>query len=176
MASVGRVVPSWVLRAKKGTTGKRTGLKHGFRSGLEVNIGATIEAMGEPVVYEEHRLEYLVPASRHHYTADFILKNGIVLEGKGIFDSTDRAKHLFVKTQYPELDIRFVFSNPNASIGNGSKTTLAMWCQKYGYKYSHKVPPKAWFLEPGPAKHPVEVLKAGPYAYLKEYPKGYTLP
>lgn len=171
-----RVTPDWVRRAKFGTTGKKAGFKHGFRSGLEVNIGEFIEKQGEEVVYETRRVEYLVPASRHHYKPDFTIRNGIILEGKGIFDSTDRAKHLFVKAQYPELDIRFVFTNPNASIGNGSRTTLAMWCEKYGFKYAKKLPPVSWFQEPGPAKHPDDVLKAGPYAFLKEYPKGYTLP
>lgn len=173
---MGRIVPDWVRRARYGTTGKKAGLRHGFRSGLEVKIGQAIEAQGQAVVYEQRRIEYLVPASRHHYTADFELDNGILLEGKGVFDSTDRAKHIFVRTQYPELDIRFVFTRSAAPITPGSKTTLADWCARYGFKYCDKVPPVSWFREPGPERKPEEVIARGPYAYLKEYPQGYTPP
>lgn len=176
-----KVIPSWINRARRGTTGKKQGFKHGFRSGLEVGIGEVIEAQGQTVRYEERKLTYLVPASRHLYTYDFELDNGIILEGKGIFDSTDRAKHLFVKAQYGDadhggLDIRFVFTNPNAKTGPGAKGTLAEWCERYGFKYAKKVPPVSWFHEPGPKLKPEEVIKRGPFAWLKEYPQGYQLP
>jgi hypothetical protein len=166
---VARVVPDWVLKARKGTDGKKAGFKHGFRSGLEVAIGEDIEKHGFPVVYEAYRLPYAVPASRHHYTWDFTLPNRIIIEGKGIFDSTDRAKHLFIKVQRPGLDIRFVFSNANAKIGPGSRTTLAQWCDKYGFKWAHKKIPEAWYHEPGPTQDPREVIKEEPYEYLRHF-------
>ncbi len=109
----------------------------------------------------------MVPETRHHYTPDFLLPNGILVEAKGIFDSTDRAKHLLVKSQFPGLDIRFVFTRSAASIGNGSKTTLAMWCQKYGYKFSDKLIPPSWFQEVGPEQDPIELIKEGPFGYVR---------
>ena len=46
-----------------------------------------------------------------------------------------------------ELDIRFVFSNPNTKIYKGSKTTVAQWCEKYNFKYATKYIPTAWLKE-----------------------------
>lgn len=158
-----RVIPDWV---RKRSAARRAG----YRSGLEDDLGKEIVAAGHPLVYEEHRLPYLVPETRHHYTWDFTLKNGIIIEGKGMFTAEDRAKHLFVREQYPELDIRFVFSSARAKITKGSNTTLAMWCEKYGFKYAHKHIPLEWFKEPGPAIHPSILLKEGPYGYVKRNP------
>ncbi|MDG4856404.1 hypothetical protein [Mesorhizobium sp. WSM4982] len=158
-----RVIPDWV---RKRSAARRAG----YRSGLEDDLGKEIVAAGHPLVYEEHKVPYLVPEKRHLYTPDFLLANGILVEGKGIFDATDRAKHLFVREQYPELDIRFVFSSARAKIGPGSKTTLADWCEKYGFKYAHKHIPPEWFREKGPAIHPSILLKEGPYGYLKRDP------
>ncbi len=157
-----RVVPAWVTRAKKNMD---VGLKHGFRSGLEDTLGQQIEANGQPVLFETFKVRYVVPQMERSYTPDFLLANGIIVEGKGIFDSDDRAKHLLLKAQYPELDIRFVFTRSKAPITKGSKTTLAMWCEKYGYKYSDKTIPAAWFTEPGPQRRPHVVLQDGPYGY-----------
>lgn len=158
-----RVMPDWV-RAKSRAK------KLSFRSGLEVSLSAEILTAGHPVIYEEYRLPYLVPETRHHYTWDFTLSNGIIIEGKGIFDATDRAKHLFVREQFPELDIRFVFSSARAKIGPGSNTTLAAWCERYGFAYAHKHIPPEWFKEPGPAIHPSVLLAEGPYGYVKRNP------
>lgn len=75
------------------------------------------------------------------------MKNGIIIEAKGLFDVKDRQKHLFIKEQYPDLDIRFVFQNPKNKLYSGSKTTYADWCDKYGFKWAAKVIPASWFTE-----------------------------
>lgn len=161
-----RIIPEWVRKARKGTTGKKSGFKHGFRSGLEEKLGVQIEkATGHPPVYETFKLPYVVPEKRHFYTPDFLLPNGIIVEAKGIFDSTDRAKHLFVKAQMPDLDIRFVFTRSAAPINPGSKTTLADWCRKYGYQFADKLIPAEWFAEQGPGRDPREIIHEGPYGY-----------
>ena len=49
-----------------------------------------------------------------------------------------------VKEQHPKVDIRFVFSNSKNKISKISKTTYAMWCKKYGFKYADKHIPKEW--------------------------------
>jgi len=89
-----------------------------------------------------------VPERKATYTPDFILDNGIVIESKGLFTSDDRKKHRLVQSQYPDLDLRFVFSNPNQKISKGSKTTYAMWCEKNGFKYAKSLIPKEWLSEP----------------------------
>ena len=121
---------------------------NGHRSGLEDKISAQIKGYEGKEVYEQMQLMYLIPASDHTYTPDFVLSNGIVIEAKGIFETADRQKHVLIKKQYPNLDIRFVFSNPMAHISKHSKTTYAHWCDKNGFKYAAKLIPDAWFKEP----------------------------
>ena len=121
--------------------------KHGHRSGLEDKIALQIKNIENKEVYEQSYLNYTIPASDHRYTPDFILSNGIIIEAKGLFETEDRKKHLLIKKQYPHLDIRFVFQNPNNKIYKGSKTTYADWCKKHGYKYATKLIPDSWFRE-----------------------------
>ena len=127
---------SWVAR------------KYGFKSGLEENISTQIENKGIEVKYESEKVNYIVPASKHTYNPDFKLPNGIFVETKGRFLAADRKKHLLVKEQNPQLDIRFVFSNSKNKISKNSKTTYALWCEKNGFKYADKEIPESWFLEP----------------------------
>lgn len=150
---------------RRGTTGLSAGFRLGFRSGLEKTNADLLERLGVPVKYETRKVEYDVPAKRHRYTADFELPNGVIVETKGLFAAIDRAKHLFIREQYPDLDVRLVFSNPNAKIAKGSPTSYAIWCEKYGIKYAAKVIPLAWIHEAGPPVKPDEVLRHGPYGY-----------
>lgn len=83
--------------------------------------------------------------------SDFVLDNGIIIETKGIFDSEDRRKHLAIKEQHPELDIRFVFSNSKAKLYKGAKSKYFEWCDKYGFKWAHRVIPYDWLKEDGKA-------------------------
>lgn len=118
-----------------------------YRSGLEDRIAQQLEAEGVPKVYEKYFIDYNIPSSLHHYTPDFILPNGIIIEGKGLFEAADRKKHLLIKEQYPNLDIRFVFSNVKTKIAFGAKTTVAQWCEKHGFKYASREIPASWFRE-----------------------------
>ena len=119
-----------------------------FRSGLEEDLATQIKySSGAEVSYEEYTLSYSVPEKQHTYTPDFVLPNGIIIEAKGIFDTADRQKHLLIKAQYPELDIRFVFSNPSQKLYKGSPTSYAAWCTKHGFKYATRFIPESWFKE-----------------------------
>lgn len=119
----------------------------GHRSGLEDKIAAQIKSYEDQEVYENYYLRYSVPAKERKYTPDFILKNGIIIEAKGLFSREDRQKHLLIKSQYPHLDIRFVFQNANNKLYKGSKTTYGDWCNKYGFKFAQKIIPSEWFKE-----------------------------
>lgn len=118
--------------------------RDGKRSGLESQVASQLDALGIKYSYESVKLGYEKPASLHHYTPDFILPNGLIIEAKGRFVTADRQKHKLIKEQHPDKDIRFVFSNPNAKIGKKSKTTYAMWCEKYGFKFAKGLIPKGW--------------------------------
>lgn len=110
-------------------------IKHGFRSGLEEQIQDILDEEEANARYEEVTIRYTVPAKEHRYIPDWVLPNGVVIEAKGIFSSQDRSKHLLVRKQHPELDVRFVFYNANSKLNKRSTTTLADWAEKYGYKW-----------------------------------------
>ena len=119
-----------------------------YRSGLEKEVTAFLRERQKKVRYEELVIEWEDLRYRT-YTPDFMLDNGIIIETKGMFDSEDRRKHLEVKKQHPTLDIRFVFSNANAKLYKGSKTTYADWCDKNGFLWAHRVIPEEWLKEEG---------------------------
>jgi hypothetical protein len=134
-------------KVTKKNNSKWVAKKHGFKSGLEECISQQIEGRGIKVEYETEEVSYIIPASEHNYHPDFKLPNGIRVETKGRFVLADRKKHLLVKQQHPELDIRFVFTNSKNKINKKSKTTYADWCDKNGFKYADKVIPDEWFGE-----------------------------
>lgn len=129
--------------AKKVTKRQAARLK-GYRSGLEEQIDLSLANMGVDGQYEQHKISYVVPASDHKYTPDFRLPSGIFVETKGRFVAADRKKHLLIKEQHPDLDIRFLFQNANNKLSKKSKTTYAQWCVKHGFLYAEKEIPKEW--------------------------------
>ena len=136
--------------ARKTTTSSDPGLEHGFRSGLEDKVAAELVSKGIPVKYEDPDsvIRYQWPPEDSKYHPDFVLPNGIIIETKGRFVTRDRQKHKLIKEQHPDKDIRFVFSNSRQRISKTSKTTYAMWCEKYGFLYADKSIPEAWLREP----------------------------
>lgn len=102
------------------------------------------------VRYEQLKIEWEDLRYRT-YTPDFQLDNGILIETKGQFDSEDRHKHIEVRRQHPELDIRFVFSNARSKLYKGSKTTYAQWCEKREFLWANRVIPEEWLKEEGTA-------------------------
>lgn len=127
-------------------------LRETFRSGLEEKIAAQISAAGATFAFEKFFLPWTAPEKPHKYTPDFLLENGIIVETKGLFQTSDRQKMKLVRAQYPDLDIRFVFSNAQARIAKKSKTTYAMWAEANGFKWAHRDIPPAWLKEPAEVK------------------------
>lgn len=123
------------------------GIKHGYRSGLEEKIANELDSLGVEYQYEEKTLEFIQPAVSRKYTPDFVLPNGLIIETKGRFTVEDRKKMLLVKSQHPDLDIRLVFSNPNARLYKKSKTRYWQWCEKHGFKWAKRSIPLEWINE-----------------------------
>lgn len=130
-----------------------------FRSGLEDRNATYMDKLGVAFDFEMFHIKYVVPARTATYTPDFVLRNGIIVETKGIWDTDDRKKHLLIREQYPELDIRLVFSNSKSKIYKGSPTSYADFCTKHGIQFADKLIPRGWLKE-----------KA------KEFPKGILVP
>lgn len=143
--------PRKTPRTSKLTAAQRAKL-HGYRSGLEEQEATRLKAKGINPNFETIKIKYVVPAREATYTPDFPLDNGIIVETKGRFLTKDRQKHLLIQKQHPELDIRFVFGGnrkkpSDTPISKGSKTTYAMWCEKYGFTYADHTIPEDWLTE-----------------------------
>jgi hypothetical protein len=136
---------------KSSFKGKRTQeqvlLYHGVRSGLEDTICQELSSQGIDYKYEELKIKYTQPSKVRTYTPDILLPNGIVIEIKGRWVAADRQKIALVKAQYPDLDLRMVFSNSKAKISKTSKTTYGMYCDKIGIPFADKHIPIEWINE-----------------------------
>ena len=106
-----------VLRKEKGF----------YRSIFEATVCGKLNEDKVDFEYETLVIPYVVPAVRKTYTPDIILSNGIIIELKGQLTKEDRAKHLRIKQQRPDLDIRFVLQNSRNKLYKTSKTTYGDW-------------------------------------------------
>ena len=86
-------------------------IAHGFRSGLEERVCEQLAFLNILDCYEIKKISFVQPEKNRNYTPDFWLPNNIIVETKGVFTVQDRQKHLWIKEQYTDLDLRFVFSN-----------------------------------------------------------------
>ena len=136
-----------ISKVRPQLTALQVGLKHGFRSGLEEVFAVQLSAAKVSFTYESFKIPFVQPAKKRTYTPDFQLSSGIIIETKGRFLAEDRAKHLLVKAQHPELDIRFVFSSSKTKITKRSPTSYADWCVKNGFLYADKKAPEEWLKE-----------------------------
>ena len=132
---------SWRSKSKV----RKNAIKHGYRSGFEHKVADQLSESKIKFEYETTTINYIKPETKHTYTIDFTLPNGILVETKGRWVIEDRKKHLLIKNQHPELDIRIVFQNAKTKIRKGSKTTYADWCDKNGIIWAEKNIPKSWF-------------------------------
>ena len=142
----------------------------GFGSGLEKKNHDLLVKLGANFEYESEacKFYYTKPVhkgkcndcqssnvgSNHTYTSDFkiITQSGkeIWVEAKGggyCWTGETRAKHILLSKQFPEREIRFVFTDAQALIKQGSKTTNKQWCARYGFKCASRLIPKAWLEE-----------------------------
>ena len=136
-----------VTRRKKPLSPNEVGMKYGFRSGLEEKVAEFLTSKGVKFTFETLKVTYVKPETKHIYTPDFILDNGIIIETKGRWLLDDRKKHLLIRKQHPQLDIRILFQNAKAKISKGSKTSYADFCEKHGIPYAHREIPVAWLKE-----------------------------
>ena len=136
-------------------------LKSGKRSKLEERVDAQLIKSGVSYEYEprDKRVKYTVPASDHNYLPDFVITTAssktIYLEPKGLWDLADRRKHLLIRQQRPDLDIRFIFQRSKQRIRKGSKTTYRDVCEGRArapfkgvtWKYCDEKIPESWYEE-----------------------------
>lgn len=114
-----------------------------FRSGFERTLATQLQAAKVSFEYESLKLPYSIS---HVYHPDFLLGNGIIIEAKGRFMPGDIAKMRAVKTQHPDLDVRFVFMDAHKKI-SGQKQTHAQWAERHGFPWADGKISEDWLKE-----------------------------
>lgn len=105
------------------------------RSKLELRFEEILKDNQAEYEYEVTVFPYKIPESDHKYTVDWTLRKGLLLETKGyLSDYQERHKYVLLKEQHPDMDLRFVFDNPNKLCG-GTKMTHGKWAEKYGFPW-----------------------------------------
>ena len=137
-----------------------TARKYGYRSGLELKTAKYLDDLLIKYKYEKVKIEW-EDLTYRTYTPDFVLYNGIIIETKGMFTAADRKKHLAIKKQHPQLDIRFVFENSNRRLRKGAKTRYYQWCNRYDFDYYDRIILEEWLKEKGKDKHPKFIKFSG---------------
>ena len=112
-----------------------------FRSNFEQNVALSLNREGVDFEYETLKINYVKHAQ---YTPDFIFPNGVIIEAKGYFKPQDRTKHIIIKQQHPEYDIRFLFQNAYLKLTKTSTTTYAAWAERHGFMWCHQKIPTTW--------------------------------
>ena len=129
-----------------------------FRSGFEERLAKDLkdfEYEGTTLLYNKRttrKMECLDCGSSHvlqkaKYLTDFKLPNGIFLEAKGWFKSSDRTKMESVIKCNPDLDIRMVFMKDGWVDNKKKHLKYSQWCDKRNIKYCVGKVPIEWLRE-----------------------------
>ena len=100
-----------------------------YKSNFEAEFAKRYPRLG----YEQDKITYEVT---HTYNPDWKVRDGVYIETKGLWKAQDRAKHLHIREQHPEITIYLVFQNPNNKLNRASKTTYAQFCDKHGIEWA----------------------------------------
>jgi len=129
-----------------------------FKSGDEVRAAEQLQANRDLILYFEYEPKHedlvWIPKPKK-YIPDFKIERAdgsiLYLEIKGSrFWPGDVEQYSRLKEQYPDMDLRFVWTNGKRKYAKGSNTTCLEWCQKKGFPVSDKgIIPEEWLLTEG---------------------------
>ncbi len=112
-----------------------------FRSGLEQEVSRKLGKF----LYEPFSAKYWQPKS---YTPDFVHpeNQNVWYEVKGFFRSHDEAKkYIHIRDSNPNIELRFIVSNPNIKAYPKVKIKMGEWLTKHGFKWCTKDNiPESW--------------------------------
>lgn len=100
-----------------------------YRSKFEHTFASTYPGLA----YEQDKLKYVIPASKHNYTPDFKVNDKLYCETKGLWKPADRKKLQLVKESNPDVEVIMVFMKPDLKATG--KLTYAQWCEKNGFRW-----------------------------------------
>lgn len=135
-------------RRKRNEAKKKT---YTYRSGLEDTVMGYLTELGVDFEYEGEKIPFIQPSKNRTYLVDakILKKDGayMYIEVKGKLDIDSRYKYELIRGQYPDMDLRFAFGQPQNKIYKGSPTTYAMWADKFNFPWCGKVIPQDWINE-----------------------------
>ncbi len=118
------------------------GFTEKFRSGLELQVGIWLKYNNIAYEFESDVIPWVSEPEDHKYTPDFKVTNKsgnvIYIETKGLMDPADRKKHLALKKQHPDLDIRIVFDKPNSWDRKAKTRSYGRWATENDIKWTSK--------------------------------------
>lgn len=103
-----------------------------YKSKFEERVAAELESILGSVNYEPDKVHFIQPEKKRYYLPDFKLRDNTYIECKGKWTAEDRAKHVWIKEQHPELTIYILFQNANVKLNKRSKTSYGDWATKNG--------------------------------------------
>lgn len=115
-----------------------------FKSAFERTVDLQLRSSGVDYKYEDTKIPYILECN---YNPDFhLLKSDIYIETKGRMLPEERRKHLEVRRQNPQYDLRFVFMYPHKKMAC-TKETHAHWADRNGFKWADGRIPEEWLNE-----------------------------
>jgi hypothetical protein len=114
---------------------------------FEERVIGNLESRGVQYQYEPHTVPYTV---ERKYIPDLYI-SGKYVECKGYFRQDAQRKMKAVKSQHPDLDIRFLFQRGDSPIQgakkrkDGSKMTCGEWADRNGFVWAEgETIPEDW--------------------------------
>jgi hypothetical protein len=135
----------WLNRKPQGTSK--------YRSQFESKLAHQLETSGVKFGYEAKIIGYVKVCK---YKPDFLLQTQrpFLLEAKGYFVPSDRAKLKAVKKQNPGLDLRIVFQRASQRLSKQSSTTYGEWATANGIMWAEGKIPEEWIKNDGDKQRP----------------------
>ena len=99
------------------------------RSGLEAKFQSACLEKGWNFPYEQTKIKYTIPESKHSYTPDFEVTSNVFVETKGLWNTQDRKKACLIRDQHPNIKILYVLQR-NQRLSKNSTTTYLDWAAK----------------------------------------------
>lgn len=120
------------------------------KSTFEDRVAKKLKDAGVSFQYEPHAIPYSV---ERKYIPDLLI-GSVYVELKGYFRQDAQRKMKAVKSQNPDLDIRFLFQRASSPVQgakvrkDGTKMTCREWADRYGFVWAEgESIPQEWINE-----------------------------
>ena len=132
---------------------RKESIENGFRSKFEFDFSKELVKLGLHAEYEADKFKYTQPEITRSYCPDWKIREGVYIETKGNFSSSDRKKILWFRESNPDIKIYMLFMRSINTLSRLSTTKYSDWCDKNNVEWADikdKKKWKNWFKNPNP--------------------------